>query len=207
MSATTPGPESAGRFARIVRLVPPEIIAARIAHGVPADRLTEIEAAWHPMRTVIALAHPGVEHAHWNWRNKVESVASGVRRLFAVDHEGQTQGLMAVSTGPRPGVLAGPGRPVLYVDYLEVAPWNLRLPTRDPRFTGVGKALIAEAVRTSLGAGYGGRVGLHSLSQAEAFYTAGCGMTRVGPYAGYHNLVYFEYTELQAARFLTGTEL
>jgi len=36
---------------------------------------------------------------------------------------------------------------------------------------GVGTILIAEAVRPSLEIGLTGRVGLHSLPQAEAFYT------------------------------------
>jgi hypothetical protein len=207
MDTAPSSPGSPDRFTRIVRLDPPEIIAARVIHDLAAARLSEIETDWNPARTVVAHTHPGAEHTHWDWRNKAESVAAGVCRLVAIQHDGQTQGLMAVSTGPRPGALAGPGRSILYVDYVEVAPWNLRLPAQSPRFTGVGKALLAEAVRLSVASGFMGRVGLHSLPQAEAFYAAGCGMTRTGPDAGYHNLVYFEYTEGEAARFLTGVEL
>jgi hypothetical protein len=79
----------------------------------------------------------------------------------------------------------------LYVDYLEVAPWNYRVPqdrskpvVRDRRFKGVGVFLLGEALRMSVGATAGGRVGLHSLPQAEDFYSR-CEMTRIGPDPNY----------------------
>jgi hypothetical protein len=70
-----------------------------------------------------------------------------------------------------------------------------------PRFIGVGTVLIAEAVRLSVEMGLGGRVGLHSLPQAEAFYTR-CGMTKVGPDPHYYDLTCFEYTGRQATDWL-----
>lgn len=75
---------------------------------------------------------------------------------------------MAVLSLPRPARL-GDGY-AIYVDYLESAPWNLKNGVEPPRFLGVGTVLLIEAVRMSADAGFEGRVGLHSLPQAEAFY-------------------------------------
>jgi hypothetical protein len=93
---------------------------------------------------------------------------------------------------------------VVYVDYVESAPWNLKGYADVPRFLGVGTILIAEAIRLSLEMGLEGRVGLHSLPQAEAFY-AKCQMTRVGPDPAYYELTYFEYASQQATAWLTAT--
>jgi hypothetical protein len=90
---------------------------------------------------------------------------------------------------------------VVYIDYVESAPWNLKASAISPRFIGVGTVLIAEAVRLSLEMKLEGRIGLHSLPQAVGFYTR-CGMSRVGPDPDYYDLPYFEYTDQQAADWL-----
>jgi len=120
--------------------------------------------------------------------------------LVAVECAGETQGIMALLRTPRPAQL-GNGQ-VVYVDYVESAPWNLKGSAVTPRFLGVGTILIAEAVRLSLEMGLGGRVGLHSLPQAEAFYTR-CQMIKVGPDHSYYDLIYFEYTGQQAIAWVT----
>jgi hypothetical protein len=106
---------------------------------------------------------------------------------------------MAVLGTPRRARLGG-GH-VVYVDYVESAPWNLKGTVVSPRFLGVGTVLIAEAVRLSLEMGLGGRVGLHSLPQAEPFY-ARCRMTRVGPDPSYYDLTYFEHAGQEALDWL-----
>jgi hypothetical protein len=58
----------------------------------------------------------------------------------------------------------------------------------------------------SYGITAGGRVGLHSLRQAEDFY-ARCGMTRIGPDPNYYDLTYFEYPDGMTAAQLTALEL
>ena len=90
----------------------------------------------------------------------------------------------------------------MYVDYLESAPWNLKGFSASPRFAGVGTRLIADAVRLSLETGFGGRIGLHSLPQAETFYNR-CAMTKVGTDPRYFDLIYFEFTSQQAIDWLT----
>jgi hypothetical protein len=85
---------------------------------------------------------------------------------------------------------------------LESAPWNLKQSTNTPRFIGVGTALIAEAIRIGVEAGLNGRVGLHSLPQAEGFYSHRCRMTRVGIDPNYFDLPYYEYLDHQATDWL-----
>lgn len=103
---------------------------------------------------------------------------------------------------PRPARLTPDGL-LIYVDYLEVAPWNLRIDgVQVPRYYGVGSVLVAAGAALSLSLGFAGRVGLHALPQAEAFYRERCRMTDLGTDPHYHDLRYFEYTEEQAAAWL-----
>jgi hypothetical protein len=90
---------------------------------------------------------------------------------------------------------------VIYVDYLEAAPWNLRVATATLRFIGVGTALLVDAIRLSWEEGHEGRVGLHSLPQAEPFYGK-CGLKRIGRDPRYYDLVYYEFTGPQAVSWL-----
>jgi hypothetical protein len=115
------------------------------------------------------------------------------------------QGLMMVKTaGCAARLPPDGGQPLVYVDYLEVAPWNLRALTNTPRFGGIGVRLIEAAVRLSRDEGFHGRVGLHSLPQAEAFYRDTCRMVCLGADASYENLPYYELTREKAAAFLSG---
>lgn len=202
----SPAPEI--RTAQIVdaRAQSPVIIQAPIVRGFPSVRLSEVEAAWSPARQELAIAQQTagllLESSHWNWVRKIERVEQGKLTLIAIECEGAVQGLMAIPTLPRPSVLT-PGQSILYVDYLETAPWNQRVHDRPLRFAGVGTALIAEAIIISVELGLGGSVGLHSLNQAEHFYGKKCGMTRLGPDLGYYDLEYFEYAEGAGLKWLT----
>ena len=61
-----------------------------------------------------------------------------------------------------------------------------------PKFRGCGYVLITEAIRLSRQRGYNGRIGLHSLPQAEDFYRRKCGMTDLGEDTNYEGLHYLE---------------
>jgi hypothetical protein len=166
--------------------------------------LDTIESQWAKARENAAGAGSGaglapLEHEHWDWRNKADRIEAGQAMLLAIECAGDVQGVMAVLRIPQLARL-GEGS-VVYVDYVETAPWNLKGFTTPPRFVGVGTLLIAEAVRLSLETGLYGRVGLHSLPQAEAFYTR-CTMTRVGPDPSYYDLTCFEFTGQQATDWL-----
>ena len=165
--------------------------------------LEEIEELWRRAREQSTqAAHRGglaqLEHDHWDWRNKAAGVQDGRFVLVGVECESHPQGLMAVERLPRPGIL---GKLVVSVDYLESAPWNLRGTGVAPRFLGVGTVLIADAVRLSAEGGLDGRVGLHSLPQAERFYR-NLGMTDHGTDPHYFDLRYFEFAGPVAEQWL-----
>jgi len=120
---------------------------------------------------------------------------------FAVVAQGKTQGLMRVELNHTGRIASQAGRPLVYVEYLEVAPWN-HGDAEDQRFRGVGTALMTAAVDLSLSEGFAGRVALHSLPQAESYYRESCGMTDLGADPLYDHLRYFEMTVQQAAKFI-----
>jgi len=201
-------PGSSHRPCRLIdgRAAPLASVPAILIPDFPADRLNEVEGLWTPARNRLAEAMEStgldLESGHWDWRNKAWSVRSNIHRLYAVECENEVQGLMALATRHRTSVLIA-GSSVVYVDYVESAPWNLRQVVQPPRFLGIGTVLIGAAIQESLNLGLGGRVGLHALPQAERFYTDRCRMTRYGPDPDYHDLVYFEYPDSVALRWLT----
>jgi len=92
---------------------------------------------------------------------------------------------------------------LVYVEYLEVAPWNRPHVASQPRYKLVGTVMLAAAIQLSIDDGNRGRLGLHSLPQADSFYRDRCGMTDLGPDTSiFGNLHYFEMTEQQAAQFM-----
>lgn len=200
------GPESTAIQLADGQTNPPNLVPAVVIRDVPAERLYLIEQSWQPFRRAAmgGLAEAGGgEHGHWDWRNKISTVRSGHHRLVAIECRESVQGLMAIVSEPRPARMAVLGSPLIYVDYVEAAPWNLKGLFAPPRFLGVGTALIAEAVKLSISSGCEGRIGLHSLPQAEKFYGTFCGMGSTGPDSDYYDLPYFEFTEAQAAVWLS----
>lgn len=93
------------------------------------------------------------------------------------------------------------GKPLIYIQFLATAPWNRPELQAPPRFRGAGSIFVLAAVQTSRDAGFKGRVGLHSLPNAEQFYERKCGFTRLGLDSSHQNLTYFEMTEPQADDF------
>lgn len=100
------------------------------------------------------------------------------------------------------------GKPLVYVDFLESAPWNWPIPEigREGRFGGVGSVLLWKAVKQSEEEGFRGRVGLHALPQAESFYERAFGMTPLGRDVNKENLLYMELTAEQAKKLFQKEE-
>jgi hypothetical protein len=145
----------------------------------------------------------GEEHGHWDWRRKAASVSGLLGyRSFAIECGGDTQGMMIVTTIKRCRLPVRGNNHVVYVEYLEVAPWNRTAVSNAPRYRGIGTVLIAAAIGLSVEEGNHGRIGLHALPQAEAFYRDVCQMIDLGPDSSYWDLRYFEMTESQAESFV-----
>lgn len=88
---------------------------------------------------------------------------------------------------------------LVYIDYVEVAPWNR--PGWQPHrvFTSIGTTFLRTAIQASLLLGFDGRIGLHSLPQANSFYTR-MGMMNLGADSEYQHLWYFEMSPKQAEK-------
>ena len=178
-------------------------VAASVAYEITDDHLQQWRETWVPaIRVHCATRLPGEwpEDEHWEWDKHVEELRGVLAfQTFALTCEGELQGLMLTS------VLAPSrlklGIPMIYVELLSTAPWNRPEIESPPRFRGVGKAMIKTAIKLSLAEGYKGRIGLHSLCGAEAFYRDKCGMTDL-KMDEQKEMVYFEMTEAQAKAFL-----
>lgn len=150
------------------------------------------------------------QHLHWNWATKLLKKGRDIGgalspyRLMGINGPETWQGLVLATCVGRTTKTNEGGKDLVYIDYLEAAPWNLAVPeaNQEPRFRGVGRQLMELCVRVSLELELKGRIGLHALPQADGFYQR-CGMTDLGPDGDYHDLRYFEMTEEQAEAFLT----
>lgn len=139
---------------------------------------------------------------HWNWAEKLAYVDGLLAfRSFCVVANGVTQGLALFDLTKSGRHASHRGKPLVYIDFLEVAPWNRSDIGGQPRLRGVGNALLSAAVQLSIDEGFMGRIGLHSLPQADSFYLR-CGMESLGPDPRYQDLCYFEMTAAQAREFL-----
>jgi hypothetical protein len=188
-------------------------IQAELRFDLTADEIFAVEAAWGPIRSeaverLVRMGFPSEQmpqHWHWDWRWKVPKLALRGYRGIAVKIASEVQGLMLVATANYvtrlPPDLNGP---LVYVDYIESAPWNVQPLSENPRYRGVGKRLIWAAVRVSQDEGFHGRLGLHSLPQSVEFYERTCGMVRLGPDPDYQGLDYFEMTGERALMILAG---
>ena len=187
-------------------------ISADLIEGMTLAEIRRTDALWTPfLKTALADALANglpldalPEHAHWQWERKWRVVATS-SRFLGIERDGAMQALMIVRTDKACRLPAQFGLPLVYVDYLAVAPWNLPELVPQPRFRRGGLALLAAAVRLSDQIGYNGRIGLHSMPQAEEVYRAKCGMSDLGVDPFYEDLHYLETTPEQSQDFLHRT--
>jgi hypothetical protein len=187
-----------------------EVLDRRKNKTVPAefiDGVSEVEVYAAQELWEQPLKEARAQHSHWDWRKKYQWLKEApiAYHIFGVKAEDQMQGLLLVQkVGKVCRIDSQKNKELIYVDYLATAPWNSPDTCKSPRFGGVGKVLIRAAVMLSLEEEFKGRIGLHSLPQAETFYRNICGMTDLGPDEDYQNLRYFESTVEQSAKFLGG---
>jgi hypothetical protein len=185
-------------------------VSATLHLGLDELELIDVEIDWAPVRlqALRDLRAKRVttipQHVHWNWAVKAVKHSNLIAyRSFGIEADGKMQGLMMMLLAGKTARLAPDiGRPLVYIDFVETAPWNAKEFTASPIYKGVGVRLVQAAARLSVDEGFKGRVGLHSLPQSRQFYTVACEMHALGPDSGYHNLEYFELTVSKAADLL-----
>jgi hypothetical protein len=179
-----------------------EVVEVVLVDGVERGDVAKAQEAWHKL-----LKQTKSEHAHWDWNQKYQLVAEAplAYRILGLEAEGQMQGMMLVLTaGKFCRIESQKGKPLVYVDYLATAPWNSADVVAEPIYAGVGKVLIRAAIQLSIEEELQGRIGLHSLPQAESYYRDSCKMTDLGEDKAYYGLKYFETTPEQSASFMRG---
>ena len=187
-------------------------VEAELWHGIVDKNLADWEAEWIPdlQRRLKLLNQSNVERRfwpqsrHWDWRDKLREIERRLANLsFAIVAEGMTQAMMTIDLTKRARLESQKGQHLVYVDFLEAAPWNRNDVAEEPaRFVGCGSILINAAVQQSQLEGFKGRIGLHSLPQANNFYANACGMTDLGQDVMYENLRYFEMDPETALGFI-----
>ena len=192
-----------------------EYVTAELHDDVSAEQLAEAESQWKPFREQSLdrlfsrgkppkRIHALFQHFHWDWHKKAQMVLCTERpgvRCLGITLAGQWQGLAMLDLAGHTAELGeDKGQPLIYVEFLESAPWNLKAICDEPRYGLTGRRLMEAVVRQSVEMGFGGRVGLFSLPQAELFYER-CGMTHV---AGETQLgmKWYEMTERGAIHLL-----
>ena len=195
-------------------LVESREVPAIVRCGLTADEVISVETKWRPIREKIVqrLLRKGAskeeipihfQNYHWNWIEKVGYLRLLAYMIFGIECNEEIQGLMLVRTaGEFARTEPDEGRPLLYVDYLETAPWNLKMLWSDPVYKLVGPRLLQAAILQSLEEGFRGRVGLYSLPQSEGFYER-MGMS-IGPGLPKEFLKWYEFTRDGAQAFLSG---
>lgn len=188
------------------------LVEATLIDGITSEDVEVTEGQWQPFlaEQLARMQAEGIpreqwpQHVHWNWREKQKSVEGILAyRMFGIECDSEMQGLMLlVTAGKTCRIESQKGKPLVYIHFLAAAPWNLPSVTSEPRFSLVGTVFIAVAIQLSLDEEFSGRIGLHSLPQADAWYEKGCGMTNLGGDPSAQNLKYFEMTPEQASEFL-----
>ncbi|WP_338499423.1 hypothetical protein [Delftia tsuruhatensis] len=189
-------------------------IAAALHDGITEQHLIDWEDQWVPalLEAVNRMKSAGIDRTkwpqsrHWNWRNKAQGFGGALANPgFSITCNGMTQGLMFLDLLKKARISSQGGKELVYIEYLENAPWNRRHIAGDKvRFAGVGSILIRAAIELSREEGFKGRIGLHSLPQANAWYANTCGMTDLGADQNYPSqLRYFEMTPEQAEVFIS----
>ena len=183
-------------------------VLAELRDSIEDQQLSDWEDYWRPAthQNEARLKAAGIDRAlwpqsrHWDWREKAQHFDIGLLTpSFCVICDGITQGMMIIHTLGSSRLRRGAS--TVYVEYIEVAPWNRRdVPGDQPRYGTVGSALLRAAIQTSIDVGYKGRIGLHSLPQSISWY-AKLGMHDLGPDPDKKNLRYFELTP-EAAAFI-----
>lgn len=189
-------------------------VEAELRDAIEQAQISDWERHWIPaiLAAIQDLVARQVPHSgwpqslHWCWPKKIARVQGLLAfRGFSVVAQGVTQGLAQLDLTKTCRELSQKGKPLIYVEYLEVAPWNRSELCVLPRLRGVGTVMLTAAVALSNEEGFKGRIGLHSLPQADAFYRK-IGMTDLGPDPSYQNLRYFEMTVEQACAFFEKEE-
>lgn len=181
-----------------------EPVQAKLYEGMEPHNIDHHENIWIPRLAShnqnlkrLGQRDGHAEDEHWRWSKKVDHTAGQLGfKHFAIEVEGNTEGLMLLRLIANKSRIESP-KELVYVDYLSVAPNNRATIVKPPKYRSIGTVLFMAAVQVSMSEGMEGRVGLHSLPAAAAWYLK-LGLKDFGPDRSVQNLNYFELSSQQA---------
>lgn len=193
-----------------------QYVVALVRFGISVEDIKAAEKKWKPYREKIAkkLIDRGIpknklgfyfQNYHWDWEKKIKLMLEDDSILpVGIECKGEMEGMMFLVDG-RFSIISGPdlAKPLLYIHFIESAPWNLRAFNDEPKYKLVGFSLIKAAIQVSFEKEFKGRLGLCSLPQSEGFYYGKCGMT-LGPINPTNGLRWYEMSSDAAQKFLDG---
>jgi hypothetical protein len=203
---------------RLLDLHQSAVVDALLHVGLTEQQIQQAQAEWEPVRKqlIVTLHEQGYpleelpKHWGWDWTRKISRLGNPLLGFYGIECEGKMQGLLEVA---KEGYLAKlpvqKGKPLIYVKYIETAPWNIKLLDPKPHFGGIGSRLMRAAIELSLSEDCRGRVALHSLpgdkkGEPEWFYQHVCKMEPIEAERDGEGLLYFELTSEKAEEFLKG---
>ncbi len=192
------------------------LVECTLFRDIAANNVLDFKEKWLPVfdakkqelktegkYTVEALKEFGLQDSHWKWPEKAAYIENhGGYIGFSVECSDVTQGLMILSSVGFAREESQKDEPLVQVELLSTAPWNRKNLVESAKFKGVGELLLQAAVAVSFEFHNEGRIGLHALSGAEAWYRDYCGMTDLG-FDANKNMHYFEMTSSQAKAFIS----
>lgn len=195
--------------------MPPVPVEATLIDGVTLAEAQTADALWVPAmdRLCQEAARKGIpaeewpEHRDWRWA-RLRSGATNTSRFLGIECQSEMQGMIWLHQDEVTRHPFKQGSPIIYVERLAVAPWNyekfLMKLGQKARFRRCGSVFIRAAIQASFEIGCEGRLGLHSLPDAEEFYRTVCKMDDMGidPDPIHEGLRYFEMTSAQARAFV-----
>ncbi len=199
-------------------LVTGERVPVRLHRQLGKADLQRAEIQWkptrHELRSELELAETPREQwpesLGWDWNEKFahrtaeDFGALGAYRCFGVSARRQWQGLLAASALGMASTLE-PGKPLVYVHYVESAPWNWAVPAlgRKGMLRGAGTVLLAAAAEWSMDEECRGRLGLLALRSAVDFYRK-LGFTELEAEGEMHGMRSMELSSAAAEALLAG---
>lgn len=167
---------------KILRNVENKYVEATILPITPRH-IEEIELIWKPQ-----LKHNNCWDQNLDFRTYFQKGESDTK-FYVLECNCMTQGVICLTSNYLS--MLEPSKNLLYLNLLNVAPWN-RLEIQDPPdFKGVGTTLTTFAVTHSINFGFQGRIGLHSVEKAEKFYEK-MHFVNLGHDISHQNLKYLE---------------
>lgn len=151
---------------KLLRVRDNQIVDATLT-TVTSKHLEDAKTLWEPQ-----LSGTGKDDEYWNWESKSRGAKLLLGdELYAIECDGVTQGLMLIDIlKKRCQIESQYRRRLVYIRALATAPWNRLAINNPPTYKGVGGNLLDYAIARSYELEYQGRIGLHALPGAIAFY-------------------------------------